>query len=259
MSTNKLIPFDYHGQPVRSLLIDNEPWFVAKDVCEILELGTTAKAIERLDEDEKGMNSIHTLGGNQEMSIVSESGLYSLTLGSKKPQAKPFKRWVTHEVIPAIRKTGSYSAHPMTQIEMLAAQAQQMVELEKKTNIAIESANSAQKQLSNAVDALAAPTPENWQQATGDKIKHICKLNGLSYLKEYDKLYRELEHNAHVDLQSRVSRLKGRMKKAGYTFKECGKVTQLHVISRDPALKLAFDGIVRRFAAKYANTEVKND
>ncbi|HCA28484.1 MAG TPA: phage antirepressor [Ruminococcaceae bacterium] len=251
-----MIPFDYHGQPVPSLLIDNGPWFVAKDVCDVLEIQNPTQAVNRLDEDERAMFNIVRQG---ETNIVSESGLYSLTLGSKKPQAKPFKRWVTHEVIPAIRKTGSYSAHPMTQIEMLAAQAQQMVELEKKTNIAIESANSAQKQLSNAVDALAAPTPENWQQATGDKIKHICKLNGLSYLKEYDKLYRELEHNAHVDLQSRVSRLKGRMKKAGYTFKECGKVTQLHVISRDPVLKLAFDGIVRRFAAKYANTEVKND
>ncbi|HCM22054.1 MAG TPA: phage antirepressor [Porphyromonadaceae bacterium] len=257
MSTNKLIPFDYHGQPVRSLLIDNEPWFVAKDVCKILEIANTTDAVSRLDSDEVTRFNLGGLSG--ETNIVSESGLYSLTLGSKKPQAKPFKRWVTHEVIPAIRKTGSYSAHPMTQIEMLAAQAQQMVELEKKTNIAIESANSAQKQLNNAVDALAAPAPVNWQQATGDKIKHICKVNGLSYLKEYDKLYRELEHNAHVDLQSRVSRLKGRMKKAGYTFKECGKVTQLHVISRDPALKLAFDGIVRRFAAKYANTEVKND
>jgi anti-repressor protein len=81
---------------------------VAKDICEILDLGTTSKAIERLDNDEKGVNSIPTLGGLQTLSVVSESGLYSLTLGSKKPEAKPFKRWITHEVIPTIRKTGGY-------------------------------------------------------------------------------------------------------------------------------------------------------
>ena len=94
---------------LRTIVKDGEPWFVAADVCRALELGTTAKAIERLDTDEKGMNSIHTLGGNQNMTIVSESGLYSLVLGSRKPQAHAFKRWVTHDVIPSIRKTGAYS------------------------------------------------------------------------------------------------------------------------------------------------------
>mgnify|MGYP001004880245 CR=1 FL=1 len=106
---NKIIPFDYHGNEVRSLMINNEPWFVAKDVCNVLELGDTSKSIARLDDDEKGTNSIPTLGGSQEMSIVSESGLYSLTLGSKKPEAKPFKRWITHDVLPTLRKTGAYS------------------------------------------------------------------------------------------------------------------------------------------------------
>lgn len=105
---NKIIPFDYHGNKVRSLLIDGEPWFVAKDVCEILEINNNRDAISRLDDDEKGVASTDTLGGSQEMSIVSESGLYSLTLGSKKPEAKPFKHWVTHEVIPSIRKHGAY-------------------------------------------------------------------------------------------------------------------------------------------------------
>ena len=104
---NKIVPFDYHGNEVRSLMINNEPWFVAKDVCKILEIGT--EQIRRLDDDEKGLRSMHTPGGEQEMSIVSESGLYSLTLGSKKPEAKPFKRWITHDVLPALRKTGAYS------------------------------------------------------------------------------------------------------------------------------------------------------
>lgn len=93
---------------VRTLNLNGEPWFVAADVCKALELGTTAKALGRLDEDEKGMNSIHTLGGRQRVSIISESGLYSLILGSRKPEARAFKRWITHEVIPSIRKHGAY-------------------------------------------------------------------------------------------------------------------------------------------------------
>ena len=259
--TNDIIPFSYQGNEVRSLLLEGEPWFAAKDVCDILDIQNATQAASRLDSDEVTMLNIGGLSGDT--NFVSESGLYSLTLGSKKPEAKPFKRWITHEVIPAIRKTGSYTARPMTQAEIIAAQAQLLVEIERKTNAAMESANNAKesadeakKRIDGAVEALAAPTPVNWQTETGEKIRHICKVNGLSYLKEYDALYRELEHGARVDLKSRVSRLKTRMKKAGYTCAECDKVTQLNVVSRDPALKTAFDGLVRRFAAKYASKEV---
>ena len=103
---------------MRTIYRDGEPWFVAADVCRALELGTTAKALERLDEDERGMSLIHTLGGEQAMSIVNEPGLYSLVLGSRKPEAKVFKRWITHEVIPDIRKHGMY-ATPATVDKML--------------------------------------------------------------------------------------------------------------------------------------------
>lgn len=187
--------------------------------------------------------------------FVPENIFYRLAMKAKNATAEAFQAKVADEILPAIRKTGSYSAKSMTPIQMLAAQAQAMADLERKTNAALESSQAVQKRFDGAVDALAAPTPVNWQTATKDKIAHICKVNGLSYLKEYDALYRELEHNAHVDLKSRVGRLKGRMEKAGYTRKERESVTQLHVISRDPALKLAFDGIVRRFAAKYAGKE----
>lgn len=93
---------------VRSILIDGDPWFVAADVCKALELEKTNRALSRLDDDEKGAHSVSTPGGRQRMSIISESGLYSLILGSRKPEAKAFKRWITHEVIPSIRKHGAY-------------------------------------------------------------------------------------------------------------------------------------------------------
>lgn len=93
---------------VRVVEVDGEPWFVGKDVCRCLELNNNRMALERLDDDEKGVSLIDTPGGKQEMITINEPGLYSLVLSSRKPEAKKFKRWITHEVIPAIRKYGGY-------------------------------------------------------------------------------------------------------------------------------------------------------
>ena len=97
---------------MRTVVKDGEPWFVAADVCRALEIGDTHKAVERLDDDEKGRSLIPTLGGEQELLIVNEPGLYTLVLGSRKPEARAFKRWITHEVIPSIRKHGGYLTPP---------------------------------------------------------------------------------------------------------------------------------------------------
>ena len=103
-----LVPFDFEGRQVRVVTDEHgEPWFVAADVLNTLTLDR--KALERLDDDEKGVSSVHTPGGAQEMTTVNEPGLFGLVLGSRKSEAKRFKRWVTHEVLPAIRKTGSYA------------------------------------------------------------------------------------------------------------------------------------------------------
>lgn len=108
MNNNLMIFENPEFGAVRSILIDGEPWFVAADVCKALELEKTNRALSRLDDDEKGAHSVSTPGGRQRMSIISESGLYSLILGSRKPEARAFKRWITHEVIPSIRKHGAY-------------------------------------------------------------------------------------------------------------------------------------------------------
>jgi Prophage antirepressor len=118
---------------VRVQELDNEVWFVAKDVCECLGINDTSKAVGRLDEDEKGTNSIPTPGGNQNLLTVNEYGLYSLVLSSRKPEAKEFKRWITHDVIPQIRKTGAYSMNiPKSLPEALRAYANE-VELHNAT------------------------------------------------------------------------------------------------------------------------------
>ena len=104
---------------IRTVTQNGEPWFVAKDVCEALELYDVSKAVERLDEDELTRIKFVSGGQNRDMFIVNEPGLYTLILGSRKPEAKAFKRWITHEVLPAIRKTGRY-ATPGSMTDALA-------------------------------------------------------------------------------------------------------------------------------------------
>lgn len=106
--SNSLQLFENTNWKVRVVMRDGEPWFVAKDVCECLDLGNPSQAIARLEDDERWLISNEALRSNGDTAVVSEPGLYSLVLGSRKPEAKAFKRWVTHEVLPSIRKTGGY-------------------------------------------------------------------------------------------------------------------------------------------------------
>lgn len=103
--------FNFQSSEIRTVLRDGEPWFVASDICKALGYLNSRKAIaDHLDDDEKGVTTGYTLGGNQKLTIISESGLYALVLRSRKPEARKFAKWVTAEVLPTIRKTGSYSA-----------------------------------------------------------------------------------------------------------------------------------------------------
>ena len=117
---SNIIPFDFKNHSVRVIDEDGEPWFVAMDVAEVLGYSDAHKMCSKLDEDEKSNRQIGGLGtqtGGRGTTIINEAGLYSCILTSQKPEAKPFKRWVTHEVLPAIRKTGSYSA-PTSEVEV---------------------------------------------------------------------------------------------------------------------------------------------
>jgi len=107
---SKLSVFNFNQVPVRVVMKGGEPWFVAKDLCQILEIGNVSQVLTRLDEDEKGITTADTPGGKQNTSIVSESGMYVLVLGSRKPEAKAFRKWITSNVLPEIRRTGSYNA-----------------------------------------------------------------------------------------------------------------------------------------------------
>lgn len=108
-AASQVIQFKFEARDIRTLLIDDQPWFVAADVCQALAVRNNRDALSRLDDDEKGVATTDTLGGSQAVGIINESGLYSLILTSRKAEAKRFKKWVTAEVLPAIRKHGRYS------------------------------------------------------------------------------------------------------------------------------------------------------
>ena len=144
---NNLQVFNYNGNEVRTIQKDGEPWWVLKDVCEVLGLSSPHKVFDRLDEDEKGRNQIPTPGGEQEMTVINESGLYNVILRSDKPEAKPFRKWVTSEVLPSIRKHGAYMT-PET-LEQAILNPDMMIKLctalkdEQDKNKALQAVNSS--------------------------------------------------------------------------------------------------------------------
>ena len=106
---NKIQAFDFNERAVRCIMKDGEPWWVAKDVCDVLGLANPSESLKALDEDELTSETLRSGGQGREMNLISESGLYTLILRSNKAEARPFRRWVTHEVLPTLRKTGHYS------------------------------------------------------------------------------------------------------------------------------------------------------
>ena len=100
---------------VRTVVLNNEPWFVVADTCRALEIANARDVLARIDDDEKDVVPIYTPGGIQKMNVVNEPGLYTLVLGSRKPEAKVFRRWITHEIIPTIRKHGMYATPEMAE------------------------------------------------------------------------------------------------------------------------------------------------
>lgn len=125
---NQLQIFNFKNSAIRTIEKEGELWWVAKDICTILSINNAREATRHLKEDEKGVISIDTLGGRQDITVVNEPGLYILMMRSRKPEAEAFTRWVTHEVLPAIRRTGSYSLRQNNVIAAMAAQLEQVTQ-----------------------------------------------------------------------------------------------------------------------------------
>lgn len=114
---NHPIHCTFENHSVRALLVGGAPWFVATDVATALQYATAKDMTRNLEDDEKGTHIVGTLGGSQRMTVINESGLFSAILRSRKPEAKRFKKWVTGEVLPSLRKHGSYSITDTTEVQ----------------------------------------------------------------------------------------------------------------------------------------------
>ena len=175
-----MIPFNFDGTEVRVLDQGGEPWWVLADVCTVLEVRNSRDAADRLDDDERGVAIIDTLGGPQGMTIINESGLWSLVLTSRKPEAKRFKKWITSEVIPAIRQTGGYiAAAPQETSEELVLRAMSVLQatIERQKKEAAEVISRQQAQIDAdapkvaALEMLAEKDGELGVRDTGRELK----------------------------------------------------------------------------------------
>jgi len=119
--TDALVSYQFDENPVRVVTIAGDPWFVASDVARVLGYSRAPDMVRNLDDDEKGVHIVHTLGGHQELSIVSESGLWAATLKSRRPEARRFRKWVTSEVLPSLRRDGMYALHGHERYEELSS------------------------------------------------------------------------------------------------------------------------------------------
>jgi prophage antirepressor-like protein len=128
---NELVTFKFEENIVRTITIENEPWFVLTDICNVLDIVNPSSTVKQLDMDEK--STLRITEGGPERNIVNESGLYSVILMSRKPEAKRFKKWITAEVLPSIRKTGQYSLkEKLLPSEVLLQSIQLLVDMERK-------------------------------------------------------------------------------------------------------------------------------
>ena len=258
MNENEIQVWNYESSEIRTVQVNGEPWFVLSDVCKVLELSSPHKVAERLDGDEKGRNQIPTLGGVQEMAVVNESGLYAVILRSDKPQAKPFRKWVTSEVLPSIRKHGSYSVQ--SQFADLSPQLQVLIQMEtRQKQIEARQAEQAtalaglEQKLQNTCEVIALDKTA-WRKDSEHLINKIARATGDGYggiRLVYEEIYRSIESRAGVSLNTRLTNKRNRMAGEGVCKSKRDKLTRVDIIAEDKKLIEIYVAIVKELAVKY--------
>ena len=200
--------FHYQDQEVRTVEQGGEPWWVLTDVCKALGIKSPGNVAARLDDDEKGIRKTDTLRGEQELTIINEPGLYTVILRSNKPEAKAFKRWITHEVLPAIRRTGQYRTAPAEQGSMeRLAQAVERLEsrLDALGVFAGQSAAAAQAAQElppgPCSSMVEAEDKRAWMQEFSAKLELLSKYMKKSRNGVLHDLYGALEYDKSVSIK----------------------------------------------------------
>lgn len=229
---------------IRTAEIGGEPWFCLMDICRPLGL-KTFDCKKRLKEDGMDIiNIVDTAGRKNNAIFVNEGNLYRVIFQSRKPEAERFVDWVTEDVLPSIRKTGSYSAQPtLTPAQLLAQQAQLLVQQEQRIA-------AVEQKIDRALVAMAGPRGDRWVQDMCEAIKRYCEVTGLTDAAGRGRLYAELDREANCSTNARLNRLRERRKKAGERRKDYMALTKLDAIAVDPKLRIAFEGVVQRMTAQ---------
>lgn len=239
MNELKIFENEQFGE-VRTLKRTDQVLFVAKDVCEALDIQNTTQAVNRLDEDERAMFNIGRQGSTN---FVNEYGLYNLVLGSRKPEAKKFKRWITHEVIPEIRKTGQYISKPNSVEDLIIMQAESVKELKQKVDHQAEQIET--------IKGAVIHTDEDWRNWVNQQINSIAFRN-KNYREIRKQSYDILENRARCRLNVRLSNLKDRLEQAGAKKSKIKQVNKLDVIEEEPRLKEIYTMVVEKLVIKYS-------
>lgn len=259
MNENGIQVWNYESSEVRTVQVNGEPWFVGKDVATVLGYSNTRDAIARhVDEEDKAGVGIHDGSQMREVVVVNESGLYSLVLSSKLPNAKKFKRWVTSEVLPSIRKHGSYSVQ--SQFADLSPQLQVLIQMEtRQKQIEARQAEQAtalaglEQKLQNTCEVIALDKTA-WRKDSEHLINKIARATGEGYggiRLVYEEIYRSIESRAGVSLNTRLTNKRNRMAGEGICKSKRDKLTRIDIIAEDKKLIEIYVAIVKELAVKY--------
>ena len=256
---NEIQVWNYESSEVRTVQVNGEPWFVLSDVCKVLELSTPARVAERLEKDEVSQtHTIDRMGREQKTTIINESGLYTVILRSDKPQAKPFRKWVTSEVLPSIRKHGSYSVQ--SQFADLSPQLQVLIQMEtRQKQIEARQAEQAtalaglEQKLQNTCEVIDLDKTA-WRKDSEHLINKIARATGEGYggiRLLYEEIYRSIESRAGVSLNTRLTNKRNRMAGEGVCKSKRDKLTRVDIIAEDKKLIEIYVAIVKELAVKY--------
>lgn len=246
---------------VRMIIINDEVWFLGKDVAEALKYSNTNKAIkDHVDEEDKqffrgnemlGLKSTNNYGAI----FINESGLFSLALSSKLPKAKEFKRWITKEVIPSIRKYGGYIAKPLNQLDILEKSIQIMKEQQRRLE---EHDNRLAKIESNIeqIKELEQINASNWRLYFGSVTRKIAKYYPCldmenPYQAIRHEFYERLENEAHCNLNIRLKNKKERAYKAGFNKNKIKEINKLDIIEEDARLINSAIAVLKKMSIQY--------
>ena len=260
MNENEIQVWNYESSEIRTVQVNGEPWFVLADVCKVLEISNSRNISSRLEPDEKGVTLVDTLGGTQQMTIINESGLYTVILRSDKPQAKPFRKWVTSVVLPSIRKTGSYSVQQPNAFENLSPQLQVLIQMEtRQKQIEARQAEQAtalaglEQKIQNTCEVIALDKTA-WRKDSEHLINKIARATGDGYggiRMLYEEIYRSIESRAGVSLNTRLTNKRNRMAGEGVCKSKRDKLTRINIIAEDKKLIEIYVAIVKELAVKY--------